>query len=948
MSEIIGSTYEIVRQLGVGGGGTVYLARHLRLNKQVVLKVDRRQITTKPELLRREVDVLKDLKHPYIPQVYDFFSDGERVYTAMDYVDGESLDKALKRGERFSQAQVIAWGKQLLQALVYLHSPTHGNPPHGYVHSDIKPANLMLRTNGEICLIDFNITLARGEKNVIGASAGYASPEHYGLDYSSDESRTLTQDDRTLAMDTGTVTLTMPSGPTGRRPVRPDVRSDIYSTGATLYHLLSGRRPAKDAREVVPLSAEEASPQIAEIIAKAMNPNADLRYQTAAEMLWALEHLHENDWRTKRFRRTTVAIASILSIFFLAGALMTVGGLQQMERTQAQERQAAETARQAFALAVDSEDAYRRGDIPSAVSAAMDSLALESPYVARAQLALTEALRPYDLLDGFRSSRVIDAPSTPIKVMLSPGGTRTAVLTLGQLLVFETESGLELGRFSTVESALADAVFLGEDILFFAGTSGVQSYDLSKKEVLWTGGEATGLALSGDGSRLAAIYKNETSAVIYDAETGDVLRVLDFGEKYQSSAANDIYADPEDALFALDREGRFLAVSFADGSLTIFDSSDRNNDLTLYEASPFTHFAGGFCGKYFAFTAAAEEDSVFAVVDVIEKTQTIGFSAPGLFGVQADESGICVSLGNTLVQIDPETGEQTELAYTGEDIISDVQSGEYTMVLLEGAVSFFDRMAREIDTQEIERCELIALEGEYALVASRDASSVRVLSLEEHPEAQLFSYDASYLHSEARVGQVGSVMLFRYDGFQLYAPDGTLLAEISIPDADQVYDQQYRREEGVLEVSYYDGTVCCYSTADGEIVSQTQGSPPDRSLYEEFLTEEFSITAPLHERPTIFDRETGEKLCELETEDSLTYVTDVGGYLVMEYITAQGDRYGLLLDENLETLAKLPNLCDILEDGTLVFDDMRGNLRQSRIYSTQELIALGENYQGGT
>ena len=184
MSEIIASTFEVINKIGSGGGGVVYLANHLRLNKQVVLKADRRKISTPPELLRREVDVLKDLSHPYIPQVYDFFAEGEVVYTVMDYVDGESLDRPLKRGERFSQPQVIQWAIQLLQALEYLHSPTHGTPPRGYVHSDVKPANLMRRANGDICLIDFNISLALGEDSVIGASAGYASPEHYGLDYS--------------------------------------------------------------------------------------------------------------------------------------------------------------------------------------------------------------------------------------------------------------------------------------------------------------------------------------------------------------------------------------------------------------------------------------------------------------------------------------------------------------------------------------------------------------------------------------------------------------------------------------------------------------------------------------------------------------------------------------------------------------------------------------------
>ena len=81
----------------------------------------------------------------------------------------------------------------------------------------------------------------------------------------------------------------------------------------------------------------------------------------------------------------------------------------------------------------------------------------------------------------------------------------------------------------------------------------------------------------------------------------------------------------------------------------------------------------------------------------------------------------------------------------------------------------------------------------------------------------------------------------------------------------------------------------------------------------------------------------------MEKDDYLTYVTQVEDYVVTEYITAQGERYGLLLDGNCETLARLPDLCDILPDGRLVFDDMRGNLRQSHIYSLEELEALAKD-----
>lgn len=83
MGTIIASTYEVLEKLGSGGGGNVYLAQHLRLNKKVVLKADKRKLSTPPELLRREVDVLKNLRHTNIPQVYDFFVENDTVYTGL-------------------------------------------------------------------------------------------------------------------------------------------------------------------------------------------------------------------------------------------------------------------------------------------------------------------------------------------------------------------------------------------------------------------------------------------------------------------------------------------------------------------------------------------------------------------------------------------------------------------------------------------------------------------------------------------------------------------------------------------------------------------------------------------------------------------------------------------------------------------------------------------------
>lgn len=104
---VIAGIYEIEQEIGAGGGGIVYLGRHVRLNKKIVLKADKRTLKAGEEALRREVDLLKDLSHTYIPQVYDFVQEDGNVYTVMDYVEGESLDKLLARGEIIAQKDIV-------------------------------------------------------------------------------------------------------------------------------------------------------------------------------------------------------------------------------------------------------------------------------------------------------------------------------------------------------------------------------------------------------------------------------------------------------------------------------------------------------------------------------------------------------------------------------------------------------------------------------------------------------------------------------------------------------------------------------------------------------------------------------------------------------------------------------------------------------------------------
>ncbi len=952
MGEIIGSTYELIEKIGAGGGGVVYLAHHLRLNKRVILKADKRKITTRPDLLRREVDILKDLSHPYIPQVYDFFVENEVVYTAMDYIEGESLDRPLKRGERYPQPLVIKWARQLLEALQYLHSPVHGDPPRGYVHSDIKPANLMRRPNNDICLIDFNIALALGEENVIGCSAGYASPEHYGLDFSTDEDTKTKkpepeEDGQTRLMpgSSGTPTVTMPgnsmSGTVRMKTILPDVRSDIYSVGATLYHLLGGVRPAGNAKEVVPLSEEEFSPQLVKILTKAMNPNPNLRYQTAAEMLDALNHLHENDPRTLRFLRNRRIGTAVLSVFLLAGVAASFVGLKRMQ-----------AAERFLKLAEYSGNARAEGDLDAAIDYALQAIpgktgVLTPAYPAEAGKALTDALGVYDLSDGYKSHGTAELPAAPLCMKLSPDGRTACAVYAYTAAVFDTDTGEILAELPAEESALSDAEYLNPHVLIYAGKGSLQAYDIETGTVLWSGEPATSVSISGDGKRAAAVYKEETTAVVYDTADGRILYTVDFEGRHQKVTVNDSFADPNDNLFALNRDGTLLGVSFADGSLKVYDLEHPGGDLEIFdETSGYVHFEGGFYEKYFAFSASDGSGSVFAVVDTEEKVQTGGFEAQGTaYSVQADDSGICLQSENLLVRIHPETGDQTPLVTTSEQILSYATSESHTLITSAEEFLFFDQNAGLISRHEKEyESNFVQIAEGTALIGSSDSPVIRIMRYENYPEAELFSYDPLYEHDEARISaDEKTVMLFSYNEFRLYAMDGTLLSETEIPDAAQVYDQQYiRDEEGSrLEVIYNDGTVTAYSAADGTLLYEKKGEKPDKGMYEEFVTDTLRIESPLHGTPAAYDLKSGRLVRELEKDTYLTYVTQAGDYVVVQFVTADGYCYGQLLDSRCGVLAELPYLSDVIGD-RLIFDYPTGDLREARIYGIEELVEMAQ------
>ncbi|MBO4458819.1 MAG: serine/threonine protein kinase [Butyrivibrio sp.] len=286
IGSIVGGKYKVLNVIGQGGMSTVYLAMNERANKQWAIKEVRKDAVTNYRVVRQslitETDLLKELSHPYLPSIVDVIEEDGRFLIVMDYIEGNTLEKALRLLGPQPQEYVVEWGIQLCDVLGYLHTR---KPP--IIYRDLKPGNIMLRPNGTITLIDFGTAREYKEANLGDTSylgtRGYAAPEQFGG-----------------------------MGQT-------DARTDIYCLGTTLYHLVTGHNPGEPPFELYPIRYwnQQLSPGLEYIINKCVQNNPDDRYNSCAELMYDLQNYKELDRGYKRTARISIALFSAMIILFM-------------------------------------------------------------------------------------------------------------------------------------------------------------------------------------------------------------------------------------------------------------------------------------------------------------------------------------------------------------------------------------------------------------------------------------------------------------------------------------------------------------------------------------------------------------------------------------------------------------------------------------------------------
>ena len=297
---ILDNRYRILSVLGRGGTSCVYLAENIRIKKtwaiKEVYKHGMDQSITVQNGLIAESAILTKIRHACLPDIIDVIDAARSYYIVMEYIEGRPLNKVLEQNGAQPENTVLKWAKQLCDVLIYLHTQQPA-----IIYRDMKPANIMLKPDGHITLVDFGTARefksARARDTVHLGTRGYAAPEQY-------------------------------SG-----AGQSDARTDIYCLGVTIYHLVTGQDPCLPPYGLRPIRQinPALSTKMERIIQKCTQLNPDDRYQSAAELMNDLddtrragEDLLDDDSEPRKPRGMLLLAALVPAFIVVLGIVMAV------------------------------------------------------------------------------------------------------------------------------------------------------------------------------------------------------------------------------------------------------------------------------------------------------------------------------------------------------------------------------------------------------------------------------------------------------------------------------------------------------------------------------------------------------------------------------------------------------------------------------------------------